>query len=167
MSSLNSSSDPYESLQPESVTPDEDVCRCADRPPITLQDHLGPNPISCLRCNLEVPPERIGFPASLAGNIAYWRNLHRALDILWLGSGEYETWARTQLENPQGEVNVCGLEIVEKLQLFCRSYYWWFEDASQDDFVPLSRCPRCSGDLVEVMRSLVCERCSIMVHRLA
>jgi Zn-ribbon-containing, possibly nucleic-acid-binding protein (DUF2310) len=166
MSSLNTNRDPYECLRPESVTPDEDVCKCPDRPPITLQDHLSANPISCLRCNLEVPPERIRFPASLAEQIAFWRNLHRALDTLWLDSGEYEPWARAQFENPQGEVNVRGVEIVEELQSSRRSYYWWFEDASEDDFVPPSRCPRCSGDLVELMRTLVCERCSIAVHRL-
>lgn len=53
--------DPYRKLRPETATPEDELCKCADRPPIVLQGHLSSNPIACLRCNGEVPPERIGL----------------------------------------------------------------------------------------------------------
>ena len=84
--------DPYWKLRPPSATPEAELCKCADRPPIVLQDHLSPNPIVCLGCNGEIPPERIGFSAELAERVAFWRNLHDALFMLWLDSSDYESW---------------------------------------------------------------------------
>jgi hypothetical protein len=158
-------SDPYASLRPWPPTPDEDICRCVDEPPIVLQDAYSDVPIACLKCNLEVPPERIGFNEQLARGMAYWREVHHALDVLWLDSEDYEEWAANRLREPLGRVNLLGMEIVEELNAYRRAYYGWFEDASVDDFVPLSKCPRCSGQLVDRFACLVCEGCSIMVHR--
>jgi hypothetical protein len=156
---------PYESLRPDPPTPEDEICRCSDQPPIVLQDALSQIPIACLRCNFEVPPERVGFNEQLARGMAHWRGLHRALYTLWLDSEDYEERATRQLADPKGRVNIRGMEIVEELNAHRRAYYWWFEDASVDDFVPLSKCPRCSGALVQRFSSFVCEVCSIMVHR--
>ncbi len=157
-------SDPYWKLRPEESTPEDEICRCAERPPIVLQDHLSALPLACLKCNREVPPERLGFDARLAERIAFWRDLHRALYTLWLQSGSYEEWARAQLLDPEGDVNRTGLEIVEALNATHHAFYWWFEDNSVDDFVPPARCPRCAGELTDRFNHAVCEACSIMVH---
>jgi hypothetical protein len=163
---VTNESDLYWKLRPEPATPDDEICSCGDQAPIVLQDHLSENPIVCLRCNGEVPPERIGFTAELADGLAYWRHLHAALYALWLDSDEYEDWARARLEDPAGQVNVNGLDLVRELNNYRRTYYWWFQDASADDFVPLLKCPRCSADLVEKFgrfNYLACEACSIVV----
>ncbi len=157
--------DLYEALRPEAATPEDELCNCDGRPPIVLQDHLSPNPISCLNCNGEIPPERLGITSQLARGIAYWRYLHAALFALWLDSEDYEDWARAQLEDPNGRVAVMGLELVDALNQYVRTYYRWFEDASEDDFVPLSQCPRCGGSLDQQFACFVCEICSIVVHR--
>jgi hypothetical protein len=155
--------DRYWSLRPPSATPEAECCGCADQPPIVLQGNLSPNPIVCLSCNGEVPPERIGFSAELAGHVAFWRDLHDALFTLWLDSSDYESWARAQLEDSKGRLTIEGLEIVRKLNGHRRAYYWWFQDPSADDFIPLSLCPRCLAGLVELFGWLVCEACSIVV----
>lgn len=128
-----------------------------------LQGHLSSNPIACLRCNGEVPPERIGFAAALAERIGFWRDLHDALYTLELDSSDYESWAIAQLEDPNGRVNAEGLDVVQELNVHRRTYYWWFQHKSFDDFTPLSQCPRCSKDLVERFSRQVCETCSIVV----
>jgi Zn-ribbon-containing, possibly nucleic-acid-binding protein (DUF2310) len=155
--------DPYWKLRPPAATPEDELCKCTDRPPIVLQDHLSSNPIACIRCNGEVPPERIGFSANVADQIAHWKNVYGALMALWLDSGDYESWACAQLEDPNGQVNVCGLDVAQKLNSHRRAYYWWFQNATADGFVPVSRCPRCSADLVERFGRLVYEACSILV----
>jgi hypothetical protein len=165
--SENDEHDPYESLRPEPPTPEDELCKCVDRPPIVLQRHFSSNPIACLKCNLEVPPERIGFTAELAGYVTFWRNLHGALYLLRLDSEDFEEWAIKQLEDPEGRVNVEALELVGELNKFRRPYYRWFEDQSVDDFVPLRLCPRCSAELVEFVGSFgpssVCDNCSVAV----
>ena len=155
--------DPYWKLRPKSATPDEELCDCVDRPPIVLQCHFSSNPIVCLRCNGEVRPERIGFSAGLAERIAFWKNVHDALYTLWLDSSDYESWAIAQLEDPNGQVNVEGLEVVRDLNKHRRTYYWWFQQIPLDDFVPLVQCPRCSANLVERFDRHVCEACSIAI----
>lgn len=153
--------DPYWKLRPIGPTPADELCRCTDEPPIVLQGH--PKLLACLRCNREVPPERIGFTAELAEALAFWRNVQQALWYLWLDSDEYEVWARARLEDPSGQVNVRGLELAHQLNKYRRAYYWWFEDNTVDGFVPLSRCPCCALNLVDTLGKRVCEACSIVV----
>lgn len=160
---MTQQTDPYWKLRPEPPTPADEVCQCQDSPPITLQDHLSSVPLACVRCNGEVPPERLGFTDELSEELASWRNLHRAVFTLWLDSGEYEAWARAQLEDPTKPVNVRGLHAVARLNEYHKAYLWWFQDGSAEDFVPLSACPRCGCGLSEVLGRLVCEECSILV----
>ncbi len=155
--------DPYWKLRPASATPEAELCTCTDRPPIVLQGHLSANPIVCLRCNGEVSPEQIGLSAELAEYVASWKDLHDALLTLWLDSSDYESWARAQLEDPNGRVNARGLEVVLGLNSHRRTYYWWFQNTPADDFIPLSKCPRCSAGFVERFGRLVCEACSIVI----
>ena len=63
---MSAARDPYEKLRMPGETPEEDLCGCTVPGRIMLRDALGSNPIHCLECNGEVPPERIGFGADLA-----------------------------------------------------------------------------------------------------
>jgi hypothetical protein len=128
-----------------------------------LQDHLSPVPLACLRCNGEIPPERVGFSEELAESLAFWRDFYRAFYILWLDSGEYESWARAELERPGSPVNVRGLGLVAQLNRHCRTYYWWFQDCTQDAFLPSSACPRCGRELDDCLGQPVCNPCSIVI----
>jgi len=82
--------------------------------------------------------------------------------MLWLDSDQYEDWARAQLQDPHGQVNIVGLAIVEELNRYHRTYYWWFQDNTADGFTSISACPRCGGTLVQVERTAACELCSIV-----
>lgn len=149
--------DPYWRLKPEGLTPPCEICSCPGSPPIVLQDHLSSVPIACLRCNGEIPPERIGFTEALAERIQFWRDTYQALYQLWLSSGEYEAWARTQLENALGEINVEGRAIVGELNKYRRTFYWWFQDGE----TRLLACPCCERKLTIVEATATCEPCSI------
>lgn len=113
-----------------------------------------------------MPPERIGFSAELAEKLAFWTDFHRALETLWLDSGEYESWARAQLENHEAPVNARGLRLVEELNKYHRTSYWWFQDTTVADFTPFSQCPRCSRELGFSFNKSVCDVCSIVVPNL-
>jgi hypothetical protein len=127
-----------------------------------LQAHLTSNPLSCFECNLEVPPERLGFDSRFAEEIACWLSVYDSLYKLWLDSREYEIWAASRLTDPNGQVNRTGREIVSRLNEIVPAYYFWFRDADSDS---LQSCPVCAGPLTvcESRDLLVCTRCRIVI----
>lgn len=65
--------------------------------------------------------------------------------------------------------DVYGLfRIVDALNHFVRTYYWWFEDTDREDYVPAFRCPVCGESLAEVddRNYRICESCSYGVTRM-
>jgi hypothetical protein len=88
--------DPYRRLRAPVETPDDERCRCPDRPPVKLMQALGANPLHCMRCHGEVAPESLPLPIELADPLADWSSVHDALDRLWLDSGAYEAWAASE-----------------------------------------------------------------------
>src|SRR5262245_56846985 len=102
---------------------------------------LGANPIHCLRCNLEVRPERLALTAREVDDIADWRLTYNAIDALELASGEYEQWAREQLLDLSSPPNVEGREVVAMLNEKVRCYFWVWQPQSDDGWMPLSDCP--------------------------
>jgi hypothetical protein len=155
--------DPYWKLREPPPTPADELCSCLDAPPVVLQFHFSSNPIVCIRCNLEVPPERLGFSAQLAEAIAFWRTFYSAFYYLWLDSREFESWAHARLSDPGSPPNKRGLELASQLNEHRRCYLWSFQDAAAEDFQPLSACPRCHAPLGESFGRLLCEPCSIVV----
>ena len=156
-------SDPYWKLRPPPPPPAEELCSCTGAPPLMLQAHLSSNPLSCIVCDLEVAPERVGFSEALAERLAFWQTFHDCFYLLWLDSGEFEAWARSQLEDPESPVNKRALELVSELGATRLTYYWWFQDTGADDFQPLSRCPACQQALVRRYGRYICEQCRIVV----
>lgn len=164
--------DPYWKLRPQAATPPEEICGCDSKTPIVLQGNLRSNPLACARCNLEVPPERIGLDAPLAEAVAAWGRFHGAFDTLWLDSDEYEEWAAVQLSDPASPVTLRGLALVRRLNERRRCYLWWFwpGDGYEESAVPAD-CPRCSETLEmrfsrerpQAGSLMVCEPCSIAI----
>ena len=161
--------DPYWKLRPPPPTPDDEICTCPSATPVLLVSTLSPNPLSCARCNLEVPPERIGFDASLADALASWRDFHDCFFLLWLDSGEFEEWAKSQLLDPSSVVNTRGLGLAAKVNTVRRCYLYWFQDETDPHWVEPRECPLCSAELEARFEGerpeggtlYVCEHCSI------
>jgi hypothetical protein len=81
--------DLYWRLRPAGPTPDDEICHCPAGTAVMLRDGLSDNPLFCVACNGEVPPERLGFDERFAEEIANWLSTHDSLYRLWLDSGEY------------------------------------------------------------------------------
>ncbi len=155
--------DPYFKLRPPSPTPPDELCDCETISEIYLAHKLGSNPVHCLRCNGEVPPERLGFDEKLAEAIAFWNFLYGSLNYLWLDSGEYEQWALDRLLDPKGQVNLRGMELSRQLGSLVRTYYLWFQDS---DEAPPETCPVCGAAFLAKEGSLfiVCEPCLLIAY---
>ena len=61
-------------------------------------------------------------------------------DYLWIDSGEFEAWAKAQLEDPASPVNTRGREAASKLDAHRRTYYWWFQDFEATELQPIVSC---------------------------
>jgi hypothetical protein len=158
--------DPFRKLRVPEPTPERELCSCAGAPPLLLRSILGPNPLACARCNLEVRPEVLAPAPELAEALAAWRSFHDCFYLLWLDSAEFEDWARSQLSDPTSPVNTRGLALREQLERVRRTYYWWFRDVGADDYRPLTACPICPTALVACdLVGLVCEPCSLLVGK--
>ena len=158
--------DPYFKLRPPLETPQDEICSCTEVKPIKLMVALGYNPIYCIDCNLEVAPESLGINEQLVELLARWRSLHDSIDRLWLDSGEYEGWAKEQLEDIHSPVNQRGLALRADIETVRRCYYWYFQDQSVDGYEPISRCPHCHQPMRlysgGIFKQLICEDCSII-----
>lgn len=155
--------DPYWRLRPLPSTPPDELCSCSDQPPLLLIGTPGDNPLACAACKLEVPPETVGFDATLAQDIRFWNTFHNCFWYLWLDSGEFEPWALEQLSDPRAPVNTRGMEVVASLSQVRPTYLWWFQDVGAEGFRPLEHCPACAKELTPIGRGQGCEPCRIYV----
>src|SRR5438552_1446404 len=91
--------DRYDALKPFGPTPPDEICSHPQGTPIKLMSLacLSRNPLHCLRCNLEVPPERLDLTPLEVQAVAHWNSMDGAIGWLELDSGPYEAWARAQL----------------------------------------------------------------------
>lgn len=118
------------------------VCGSVDR--LLLVYMLTDNPIHCFRCKCEVDPAKIALTDEQVEDVYEWHRVNRALNDLWLDSGEYEAWARAQLLDPSGQVNLAGMKAAASLSQRVETYLWWFHD--EEDAAP-QVCPVCHRKL--------------------
>jgi hypothetical protein len=125
------------------------------------------NPIYCLDCNREVAPERLALAAELADDLAGWRSVHGAIEMLELDSGPYELWAQEQLLDPASATNAEGLALARRVNDLNRCYFWFFDAHTEDGWTPRAACPICGGPLQLYERGifpqLLCERDGVVV----
>jgi hypothetical protein len=154
--------DPYIKLRPRGPTPAEELCDCSSPATVMLQHRLTDNPIVCLSCGGEVPPERIALPPDLADTLGQWNGVYEALYTLWLDSDEYEHFARATLEDFRSSINQRGFDLAQRLNELVPCHYYVFRDA-EDDYIDTSSCPRCSGPLHHRLKWRECLPCKIFV----
>ena len=137
-------------------------CECVSVNSLLLVDMLTDNPIHCGHCRGEIDPERLQLTADETEAIARWFSAASALYRLWLLSGEYESYAKDRLLDPQGQINVDGREIARKLSEKWPTRLWFFHD--MDDGEP-THCPICHGPLDEQVEwgTGCCHQCLIQI----
>jgi len=155
----------YAKLRPPEPTAADELCRCSDAP-LKLMSALSYNPVHCMDCNLEVPPDTLAFSRALVEAIASWSNIYDAIDRLWLASGAYEPWARLELSDIASAANTRGRLVQEAINSVRRCYYWYFQDQSAPQYQPSALCPVCGEPLQDYTSGIflqrVCENDSIV-----
>ena len=158
--------DPFLRLRAPAPKSPDDLCGCDDQPPMKLMQARGYNPLYCMRCHREVPPERLALTVRMTDAIADWCSVYDAIDRLWLDSGAYEQWAARELATLESAVNVRGLALRATLDPVRRCYYWLFDDTLSPRDDDPRRYPICDEAMTPFVGSRgaqrVCERCSLV-----
>jgi len=151
--------DAYQKLRPWTEI---ESCACETVEGLLLVDILTDNPIHCRTCKNEVDPERLQLTAKEVEAVAHWFSVKSALNRLWLDSGDYETYAKTQLSDPRGQVNREGLALARLLSARLPTRLWLFHDP--EDPEP-KQCPLCGETLETNVRWGFgeCPRCPILI----
>ena len=127
---------------------------------------ISSNPVHCMRCYLEVPPENLKLTAETIQGLVYWNALYEAIYRLWLDSDEYEAWGRGELSNLESRVNRMGRDVVRDLSNARRTFYWCFQDQSVEAFNAFTHCINCARKISpyedSTVNQLVCEDCSLV-----
>jgi predicted nucleic acid-binding Zn ribbon protein len=123
-----------------------------------------------MNCNLEVLPETLAMSDSLTESIARWRRVHDALYLLWLESGDYESWARLQLLNFSSQVNRLGVQSQAELNKIRKCYYMLFQDIGNLETERMRNCPACNKQFERYCLSklqeqwMTCEDCQLVIQ---
>jgi predicted nucleic acid-binding Zn ribbon protein len=156
----------YSRLKPPKPTPKKEICKCKKRKAIKLMaSSLFYNPIHCVDCNLEVPPESIKLDQEVIQEVVYWSAIYRAIDQLWLDSNIYEEWAKAELTDINSRINRMGLTANRSMNKFQKCYFWHFQDQS-DNYISFEKCPKCRRNLESynggIFQQKICEKCLII-----
>ncbi len=146
-------------LQPPAPTPADELCECLSVTAVLLCYALVPNPLRCATCNKEVIPEKLRLTAAQIEMVAGWNNFYGSVYRLWLDSGEYENWAKTELNTIASPVNQRGIKCCETLSETIPVYLWWFQEYGERR----DRCPNCNHRLIAAFNWDICESCRILV----
>ena len=157
---------PLSKLGPPLPTPLDELCACSSRTALKLMTSLGFNPIHCVGCNLEVPPERLDLSSELVEALASWNAVAGAIERLWLDSGAYEEWARREMIDINSAVNAAGRELQRRLEAKWHCYYDHFTDPDTHSATRPPRCPVCRHAMAPIgpdwLRQRACDACSII-----
>lgn len=151
--------DAYQKLRPWTQI---ESCSCEAVQSLLLVDLLTDNPIHCGACRREVDPEILALTVTETEAVASWFAVASALYRLWLNSSAYEAFAKAQLVDPKGVVNIEGIEVAHSLSARLPTRLWFFRDT--DDGEP-THCPVCGNVLDTNVRwgTGQCPRCPILL----
>jgi hypothetical protein len=151
--------DAYKKLRPWTEI---EACECDSVAGLLLVDLLTDNPLHCSNCRREVDPERLALTVQETEAVAQWFQAASALYRLWLDSGAYEEYAKRELVDPRGQVNVEGVRLAQMLSARIPTRLWFFRDTDDDE---PTHCPFCSSALLTDVKWGVgrCPTCPILL----
>lgn len=93
---------------------DVNMCNC--KPPALLL-HVGivtrHEVIRCGGCRGLIALTSLPLSVELTQGLTSWAYDYHYVQTLWLGSGDYETWAAKQMDKPNSKLNVRGMSLAK------------------------------------------------------
>ncbi|MBT3203048.1 MAG: DUF2310 family Zn-ribbon-containing protein [Gammaproteobacteria bacterium] len=138
-------------------------CHCSNDKPILLKGSNPLSPIICIDCKNPVSLENVNITNKLKALLGKWAQIYHSIFTLWSDSIEYKEWAKKQLLDETGEINIEGLELAQQLNESRKIYYWMFQDVSDKNYILPKHCPFCGASLELILNNdfRVCHPCKV------
>lgn len=122
-----------------------DTCACGPNRAAILLVSLSRDVLPCGACGGTIPIEGLKGPREAIHLLRRWVDQAYAIEMLWFASGEYEDWARGELDNAKSKVNVLGRLVAEKLSPAVPTWLYSAPHAGARQAVDkyLHHCPAC------------------------
>ena len=92
-----------------------DACKCGPKQSIVLSVSLSRDVLPCGACGGSIDVDKIKGPREAIHLLKRWIDQAYAIEMLWFASGEYEDWAKGELDGGKSKVNQLGRQVAQKL----------------------------------------------------
>ena len=120
-------------------------CACGTERAIILSVSLSRDELPCGRCGAGIPVEGLKGPRDVIHLLRRWVDQAYAIEMLWLSSGEYEDWAKGEIDSAKSKVNQMGRQVAQKLTPTVPTWLYSAPHAGARQAVDkyLDHCPAC------------------------
>lgn len=122
-----------------------DACGCGDKRAIVLSVSLSRDELPCGVCGGSIDVDKIKGPREAIHQLRRWVDQAYAIEMLWFASGEYEEWAKGELDGGKSKVNQLGRQVAQKLTPTTPAWHYSAPHAGARVAVDkyLHHCPGC------------------------
>ena len=122
-----------------------DACRCGDDRVLVLAVSLSRDELPCGKCGGSIEVDRIKGPREAVHLLRRWVDQAYAIEMLWFASGEYEDWAKGELDGGKSKVNQLGRQVAQKMSTAVPTWLYSAPHAGARVAVDkyLHHCPSC------------------------
>lgn len=145
-----------------------DACNCGPQRILVLAVSLSRDTLPCGRCGGAVGVDALKGPRDVIHQLRRWVDQAFAVETLWFASGEYESWAKGELDGPRSKLNDLGRAVAAKLTPTLETWLYSAPHAGARQAVDkyLDPCPLCQ-DPTEPLAGLIprygrgCKKCRL------
>jgi len=122
-----------------------DACACGPKRVLVLSVSLSRDTLPCGACGGDVEVDGLKGPREAIHLLRRWVDQAFAIEMLWFASGEYESWAKAELDGAQSKINKLGRQVAEKLSPAVETWLYSAPHAGARQAVDkyLDPCPVC------------------------
>lgn len=144
-----------------------DGCKCGPKQAIMLTVTLSRDEVPCGKCGGKIAIESIKGPREAIHLLRRWVDQAYAIEMLWFASGEYEDWAKGELDSGKSKVNQLGRQVAQKMSATTPTWLYSAPHAGARVAVDkyLHHCPGCNDptEPTELISKygLGCKKCRV------
>ena len=140
------------------------ACNCDDSSSLIFTGHGFGNDnvvLYCCDCLGYYPNHRASeLVGATSARLQSWALTHSHVYDIWLLSGDLETWASNELQNPESELNTSGREHAKQIHRLTNKDVWYHHFI--DNVPQIFECPSCGKGCSRpewIERRSVCQTC--------
>ena len=122
-----------------------DACACGPKRAVLLHVSLTRDELPCGKCGGGIPVDAIKTAREVSHLLRRWVDQAFAIETLWFASGEYEDWAKGELDAGKSRITQLGVQVAQKMTPAQETWLYSAPHAGARQAVDkyLDHCPVC------------------------